>query len=206
LLSRLGRNQDALEAAWADFCEHPSTFSYKDLMAYVPRGERSSWRTKATEAAKEGDLDSLIELLVATREQAELANVVRRSDQSTLEGISHHVTEPAALLLAKQHPDAAARLWSALGMRIVNAKKSKYYHVAVEHFERGRRCYARAGLASEWEQIVRHVRDVQHRKLGFMSEFRKSSRGFRPAPRTTFPGAAARTRMISISPNSAASQ
>jgi hypothetical protein len=59
--------------------------------------------------------------------------------------------------LEKGHPDLAARLWRAPGMRIANAKKSKYYDAALSNFERARDCYQRAGLAVEWEQIVRRV-------------------------------------------------
>ena len=63
------------------------------------------------------------------------------------------------------HPDLAARLWRAQGIRIVDAKKSKYYDAALSNFERARDCYLRAGLAVEWEKTVRQV---------FAAHFRKS--------------------------------
>lgn len=44
-----------------------------------------------------------------------------------LEGLSHYTTEPAAKRLAKLDPAVAAKLFRALGMRILNARKSKYY-------------------------------------------------------------------------------
>lgn len=37
------------------------------------------------------------------------------------------LAEATAKKLQKKHPDAAARLWRAQGMRILDAKKSKYY-------------------------------------------------------------------------------
>ena len=45
LLTKLGRHRDALEDAWAGFREDPNTFSYEDLMRFVPnlvtgRGDR----------------------------------------------------------------------------------------------------------------------------------------------------------------------
>lgn len=123
-LVKLGRRYEALEAAWADFRQHPSRYSYEDLMTYVPRAQGASWHARALEAARGGDLDSVIELLTDTRELARLADLVRETDESVLEGVSHHVTEPAAMMLEKRHPDAAARLWCALGLRIVDAKKS----------------------------------------------------------------------------------
>ena len=52
---------------------------------------------------------------------------MRQSSDSAPEGLSHYATAPAAKKLEKAHPDLAARLWRAQGMRIVSAKKSKYY-------------------------------------------------------------------------------
>ncbi len=46
LLTKLGRRRDALEEAWAEFREGPSTFSYEELMRFVPKAER---------VAREGD-------------------------------------------------------------------------------------------------------------------------------------------------------
>jgi len=85
--------------------------------------------------------------------------------------VSHYATEPAAKRLEKGHPDLAARLWRAQGIRIVNAKKSKYYDAALSDFERARDCYQRAGLASEWEQSVRRVCAAHYRKTGFINGF-----------------------------------
>ena len=42
LLAKLGREGDALESAWAEFQEHPSTFRYEELMRYVPAKERKA--------------------------------------------------------------------------------------------------------------------------------------------------------------------
>ena len=56
-------------------------------------------------------------------------------------------------------------------MRIVDAKKSKYYRAALSSFERTKRGFERAGLISEWEKTVSPVRTHHHRKTGFMSGF-----------------------------------
>lgn len=181
LLSKLGRRREALDAAWRDFQEHPSTYSYNDLMMHVPRGERSQWHERAIEAAKGGDdLATLLELLVATREVTQLADVVRERDHAALAEITHYVTEPAAMRLTKRHPDAAARLWCALGSRIANAKKSKYYDIAIAHFARARQCYVRAGLGAAWEQVVRQIRADHCRKVGFISDFERVAKGSGP--------------------------
>ena len=176
LLTRLGRQNEALNAAWADFRKHPSKFTYDDLMKFVPKAERREWHEKALNAAKGADLHSMLELFIETKEMEWLAELVRGSDEA-LEKVSHYATEPAAKRLEKGHPDLAARLWRTQGMRIVKAKKSKYYDAALSDFERARDCYQRAGLAVEWQQTVRQVCVAHYRKTGFISGFQALATG-----------------------------
>jgi tetratricopeptide (TPR) repeat protein len=173
LWTRLGRGDEALDAAWVDFRKHPSKYTYDDLMQFVPKSERASWHEKAIEAATGADLHSLFELFLETGELARLADCVRESGDAALEATSHYATEPVAEKLEKKHPDLAARLWRAQGMRIVDAKKSEYYHAALSNFERAKRCFERAGLAAEWEKTVGDVRARHHRKVGFIPGFER---------------------------------
>jgi len=91
--------------------------------------------------------------------------------------VSHYATEPAAKKLEKAHPELAARLWLAQGLRIVDAKKSKYYDAALSNFERGRNCYVKAGQRTEWEKIVRKVCAAHFRKTGFIGAFQALAGG-----------------------------
>jgi hypothetical protein len=141
LLRKLGREQEALASAWGDFREHPSKYTYDDLMKFAPKQDRASWHAKAMEAAAGADLYSLIGLFVETKETARLSALVKRSTDEELEAVSHYALEPAARRLEKAHVGEAARLWRAMGMRVVNAKKSKYYGAALGNFERAKRCY-----------------------------------------------------------------
>lgn len=186
LLTTLGRGGEALEAAWAEYRQHPSKYTYDDLMKFVPKAERATWHEKAIDAAKSADLHSLIALLLETKEIERLAELVRRSKDVALEQVSHYATEPAAKKLEKTHPDLAARLWRAQGMRIVNAKKSRYYDAALSNFERAMRCYQRAGLTNEWEKAVSQVRAEHHRKPGFISGFEDLVAGSGPSNRPSF--------------------
>jgi tetratricopeptide (TPR) repeat protein len=185
LLTRLGRGNEAIEAAWADFREDPGKYSYDELMKFVPKTRRAAWHERAMDAAKGGDLESLIELFIETREMKRLAELARGASDEALEKVSHYATEPAAEKLEKAHPDLAARLWRAQGMRIVNAAKSQYYDAALSNFERARRCYDRAGLAAEWANTIRHIRATHHRKTGFMPGFealaKRAGRAARPS-------------------------
>ena len=186
LLAKLGRGEEALDAAWAEYREHPSKYSYDDLMKYVPKAERAAWHEKAIEAAMGTDLHSLIELLLETKELERLAEIVHRSTDEALAGVTHFATEPAAKTLEKTRPEIAARLWCAQGMRLVNAKKSKYYETAVSNFERAWRCFEKAGRIADWQRVVEKVRSEHHRKTGFMSEFEAVVAGSGPIDRPSF--------------------
>lgn len=186
LLVKLGRGDEALEAAWAEFRKHPSKYTYDDLMKFVPRARRAEWHKNAMDAATGADVRSVIDLFVETKETERLAALLRVTGDEALEQISHYATEPAATKLEKAYPELAARLWRAQGMRIVDAKKSKYYDAALSNFERARDCYVRAGLVGEWEETVRRVCAAHFRKSGFIGGFRALAAGPKRGERPSF--------------------
>jgi hypothetical protein len=186
LLTKLGRGNEALDAAWADYREHPSKYTYDDLMKFVPKAERAAWHEKALAAAKGADLHSAIDLLMATKEMDRLADLVHQASDQALENLSHYTTEPVAKKLEKNRPDLAARLWRAQGLRIVNAKKSKYYDAALSNFESAKRCFERAGLQGVWQKTVSQVRADHHRKSGFMGGFECLVEGVGPSDEPAF--------------------
>jgi hypothetical protein len=186
LLTKLGRGDEALDAAWTDYRKHPSTYTYDDLMKYVPKAQRKEWHEKAIEAAMGADLRSVMDLLLKKKELERLAELVRQTEDDDLEDLSHYATEPVAKKFEKPHPDLAARLWRAQGLRIVNAKKSKYYDAALSNFERAKRCFERAGLEGEWSKTVRQVRADHHRKSSFMPEFERLVEGMGPSDEPAF--------------------
>lgn len=115
----------------------------------------------------------------------ELLTKLGRGNEA-LENVSHYATESSAKKLEKTHPDAAARLWCAQGMRVVNAKKAKYYDAALSNFERARRCFEKAGLLAAWQRMVEKVRSEHHRKTGFMSGFEAIVAGSGPSEKPSF--------------------
>jgi tetratricopeptide (TPR) repeat protein len=173
LLKKLGRLDEALTSAWDEFEAHPTKLSYAELMRYTPKGERPVWHEKAMAAAADSRLDSLIDLWLAAKETGRLAERLRNATNGELEAMSHYTTEPAAKRLAGPHPDAAAKVYRALGMRILNAGKSQYYWAALADFQEAKRCYAQAGLVHEWEALVLEVRRAHFRKYGFMPGFER---------------------------------
>jgi len=180
LLRNLGREQEALDSAWADYRAHPSVYSHRDLMRFVPSADRDAWHERAIEQALGADLYSSIGLLLETKEIDRLADLVAHSSDEQLEQVSHYVLEPAATKLEKVDLGAAARLWRAMGARIVGAGKSTYYQTALRNFERAKRCYAKAGREPEWEHVVNDVRARHHRKHGFMPGFERVADGIGP--------------------------
>jgi uncharacterized protein DUF6880 len=186
LLKQLGRGDEARDSAWAEFQEAPSTFAYEELMRHVPRARRAEWREKALAASERGNLGSVIELWLKLNEIDRLVDRLRRATDEELEQQGHSATTPAAERLAESHPDVAAKVFRALGMRIVNAKKSKYYDAALSNLERAQRCYTKAGLDAEWTAFVAEVRADHHRKGGFMPGFERLVAGRGPSTVPSF--------------------
>jgi hypothetical protein len=186
LLTKLGRGDEALDAAWTDYRQHPSTYTYDDLMKYVPEGQRKHWHDKAIEAVVGGDLSSTMDLLLKTKELDRLADQVRQAKDDELEALSHYASEPVAKKFEKPHPDLAARLWLAQGLRIVKANKSKYYDAALCNFERAKRCFEQAGQKEDWSKTVCQIRADHRRKSGFMPGFERVVAGVGPRREPTF--------------------
>lgn len=171
LLVQLWRGEEALQAAWTEYQAAPSKYAYTDLMKFVPEAERTAWHERALDAAMGADLHVQIELFLETGENARLVELLHRSREEALEAVSHFTTEPAAQKLEETHPETAARLWRAQGMRIVNAKKSKYYDTALANFERAMRCFEQAGAQAEREETVARIRAEHRRKIRFIAGF-----------------------------------
>ena len=181
ILRCLGQKDDALALTWAAFQENPNEFAFERLMRYVPKGAKADWHERAMSAADKANLGDFISLCVKAKEWDRLARRIRSAKPVELEVLSHYCTEPAAKGLAKRDALAAAKLHRALGLRIVNVGKSKYYSEALGHFEEARDLYHEAGHPEEWTAVVKFLRTAHSRKSGFLSDFevivtRKSKR------------------------------
>jgi tetratricopeptide (TPR) repeat protein len=179
LLLRLGRGAEALEDAWSGFQRNPSPYTYEELMRFVSKPDRAEWHARAMDTAAEGEPGGFIALCVETDEIERLAERIRTMSDGELQSLSHFTTEPAAARVEPGYPDLAARIHRALGMRIVDAGKSRYYDAALSHFDAAKRCYERAGRGSDWEGLVRTVREKHRRKTGFMPAFERVVSGKR---------------------------
>jgi len=171
LLNKLGRREDALDLAWAEFKKHPSNFSYEKLMKFADKKDVKHWHQKAIGKAKDASLSGFIDICVKSKEWDKLSEHISSIDTEQLEGLSHFVTEKAAKGLAKKHGITAAKIYSALGMRIVNKGKSKYYHYALEHFRKVCKLYEKAGRDQLWVDLVERVRRDHSRKYSFIGYF-----------------------------------
>lgn len=177
ILSHLGRKEDALVQIWAEFEQYPSELLYEELMRYAPKSDKSMWHERAMESAKTGDLGVFMDLCVKTKEWTRLADRVHAANHDELEAVSHYHSEAASQKLVKRDAVAAAKLCRAMGFRILNAKKSKYYDNALANFENARDLYRKAGLVSEWDALVATVRADHSRKYGFIPGFERIASG-----------------------------
>jgi tetratricopeptide (TPR) repeat protein len=186
LLVKLGNPDKALTSAWTEFEKCPCKLAYEQLMKYVPKGGRTIWHDRAMDASANADLDFAIELWLATKEMDRLVERLRTAPHQELESLSHYTTEPAAKKLVRLHPDIAAKVYRALGMRILSAKKSKYYDAALSHFEQAKRCYKKAGADLAWEELVEEIQQAHHRKSAFMPGFEQLVQGKKLHAKSSF--------------------
>lgn len=77
------------------------------------------------------------------------------------------------LELGKNHPSEAAKIYRALGMRIVKAKKSKYYGIALDHMLKAKKLYSENNCEDEWLSRVEDVRRDHYRKYSFIGDFER---------------------------------
>jgi uncharacterized Zn finger protein len=171
LLNKLGRREDAFDLAWDEFKKHPSSFAYETLMKFVDAKNVKLWHEKAIEKARDASLSGFIDICTKTKEWDKLADHICSIDTEQLEGLSHFVTEKAAKGLAKKHGLTAAKIYAALGMRIVKKGKSKYYQYALEHFRTACKLYEKVGRNQLWTDIVERVRRDHSRKYSFIPDF-----------------------------------
>jgi tetratricopeptide (TPR) repeat protein len=173
LLNKLGRRKDAFDLAWIEFKKHPSNLSYETLMKFVDKKDVELWHQKAIGKAKDASLSGFIDICVKTKEWDKLAKHIFSTDAEQLEELSHYTPERAAKGLANKHGLAAAKIYSALGMRILNEGKSKYYQYALEHFQKVRKFYKKAGRDHLWLDVVERVQRKHSRKYSFIPDFEK---------------------------------
>ncbi|MGA2247449.1 MAG: DUF6880 family protein [Verrucomicrobiota bacterium] len=171
ILRHLGRKEEALALAWSEFQKHPGEFTYEELLRSVSRGERPKWHERAMAEAAGAGLSEFIPLCVKTREWNRLGQRVHSAQAAQLEALSHYITEPAAKGLARKDSLAAAKLYRALGLRILSSGKSRYYGSALDPFKKARALYGWASQGVEWKALAEFVRKAHSRKSGFMADF-----------------------------------
>lgn len=172
LLAKVGRKEEALEAAWRKFQDDPCDMSYEELMEYVPRNQRAQWRKNAVETACCAKLDSgVVRLLFELKELDKLSDLIMKSDEDTLEGLYYYDTVKIAEKLERSYKPAAARLCLALTMDIVKAGRSKAYHYAIEYCDKLKTLYEKTGQNKEWKKLIDYFRQNHNRKRSFMNSF-----------------------------------
>jgi tetratricopeptide (TPR) repeat protein len=119
LLNKLGRREDALDLSWVEFKKYPSNFSYETLMKFVDKKDVKHWHQKALGKAKDSSLSGFIDICTKTKEWDTLSEHISSIDTELLEELSHYTTERAVKGLAKKHGLAVAKIYCALGMRIL---------------------------------------------------------------------------------------
>ncbi|MBN2530135.1 MAG: hypothetical protein JXR76_27335 [Deltaproteobacteria bacterium] len=171
LLTRVGRGDEALDSAWHKFEAYPSEYSYAELMKYVPAKKRKKWHARTLDVIATAELRSALTLLRVMSEDARIITRIQEASDAELESISHTVIEPLANRFRESNPQIAGRLFCAMGMRIVEAGKSKYYDAALSNFEDAGNCWKAACCPQLWDALVDRIRIDHRRKYSFYPYF-----------------------------------
>ncbi|MCF6245939.1 MAG: hypothetical protein L3J69_01130 [Desulfobacula sp.] len=68
-----------------------------------------------------------------------------------------------------------------MGLRIVNAGKSRYYGAALSNFEQAKQCYEKADLKPLWMETIEKVMNNHVRKYSFIPGFKRVVAGKGPS-------------------------
>jgi hypothetical protein len=60
ILAKLGRQDESLAMAWADFERHSSGHTYERFMEYVPKVAKAEWHMRAMETAAQADSPKIL--------------------------------------------------------------------------------------------------------------------------------------------------
>ncbi|NQT58649.1 MAG: hypothetical protein HQ557_06665 [Bacteroidetes bacterium] len=180
LLNMAGEKKEAFESAWSEFQSQPSEYTYDEMMKYVLKKDRNHWHKMAIEEIGKTSLPIIIELCTKTQEWKILAESIKAARHEEIEYISHYDTEKAAQGLSQEYPVEAAKIFRALGLRIVKAKKSKYYGIANEHLLKAKKLYVENNCQKEWSSLVENIRRDHYRKYSFIGDFEKIVSGEYP--------------------------
>ena len=165
---------------------YPDEFTYDELISRIPKEQHAEYHNRILEVSSSAELEPAVRLLVKVNEKDVLAERLRKVSVKRLESLSHFTTEPAAEILVEAHPDVAGTLYQAMGLRIINAKKSRYYSAALSNFKHAKHCYEKAGLKTAWLELVEDVRARHSRKYSFMPGFEQVVEGKGPDTKPSF--------------------
>ncbi len=172
LMRKLGRGDDAISEAWQAFEAQPSADGLDELREVVAEQERPQVEERATQMLG-NDLYSLMSVVSKTAPSDALARCVAETDVDDLRKVSSWTLQDAAERLDPTWPEAAVKVYTALGWRHVDRGKSKYYDLGLDAFERAHELYVELGREDDWERLVEDVTDEHGRKRSFMPGFRK---------------------------------
>ena len=178
VLAKVGRKQESMRLMWQRFQDNPCDIYYNELMKYVPSGQKAHWRNKAIKAACGSTLDDgILRLLSDLNEFEKLAQLIVKSDETTMENLFYYDALNVAEKLEEKHKKAAAKLYLALTMNIVKAGRSKAYKYALKYCEKLKILYEETKQQRHWEKLLDYLQGQHSRKYSLMDGLEKVIEG-----------------------------
>lgn len=187
LLKKLGRQREAFQAAWAEFEQHPSIHTYREIRDFVEPEEAHQWYEQARGLILKQDsnhMSCIFDFLGEHEEHSLLRDLIEKSPDDVLEKLFYTSLKQTASIIERHAPLAAAKLYKAEALEILGRAKAKAYHYALENLAKVKILYEANDQAREWEILAAMLRAKHKRKSSFIGEFNMiiSGDGLRKEP------------------------
>ncbi|MBI3534781.1 MAG: hypothetical protein HY072_04770 [Deltaproteobacteria bacterium] len=182
ILADSGRNDEALEDAWAEFIKHPSKYSLETVFEFVPPQKNSFYKDKALVILDKININESCVAFLSLGELERLDNKISQASEKELEDIFYGEAISMAKTMSKNFPHSAARIYVAQALRILHEKRSKAYYHAHDYLEKAKDLFEKCGKEDLWTKTVSNIRTEHKLKSSFMPGFEQIVAG-KGAPR-----------------------
>lgn len=173
ILLQLGRQDEVIEKAWRRFEKSHSWFDLENILKVSSESKHPEYKMRAAEILKNADLDDAISGLFKIGEFALLNEKIMSADEKELQRLFYGESIRVADNLSETYPAAAVRIYLSQANRILEDKKSKAYHHALNYLSISRELMIKLGQKEEWQKFAEHFAVIHKRKSSFMSGFKE---------------------------------
>ena len=191
-LQRLGRSDEAVNDAWADYAAQPAVHTYEALVALVPKADRAEWRAKALGELDGNRSNGLWHRLAQGARSAGRCRLGCGTRATGRDQSLHHGKRGKAATQEPPRAGGAAECGDGVACR--GCRQVAVLRRRAGQPEKARNLLRANGGETEWNDLVQEIGTRHSRKSGFMPGFNRIAGNQRQAPAKRKPSLAERAR------------